>query len=388
MRHAFLHIGDTHLQSGHPRNADRLASLDQIVTHALSLDNLAAILWPGDIFHARPSTQDRNDVAERLLALAAHGPVLMCPGNHDEPGSLDIFAKLKTTYPVHVITRPQVFMFHTRTGMPASCFVFPWPHKAGLVAAGVEAEAVGQTAESLLDPLFMVSAAELEEKASQGHITLMIAHASIGGAISSVGQPQIGKGIELSPGQLARLGPIYKGFSHIHLHQELHGAVYAGSVSRQDFGENEDKGVVIATFDGDERAWSWEFVKLDVPKQFRVNGTLTPEGFEPDSGEDAEAALDCKGADVRVRYRYRRSEAGVINTAHIERLFAGARSLQLEPDPITEAEVRAPEIVAARTLEEKVQAYCARQQVEYTDTLAEKVADLQAPVAAPEGKVA
>src|SRR3990167_5962571 len=103
-----IHVGDVHLQHGHPRNADRLASLDQIVDEGRQLDQLGAWLLPGDLFHARSTVADRNDLAERLALMADVAPVVVVRGNHDQPGDLDIFSRLKARWPVSLATRPGV----------------------------------------------------------------------------------------------------------------------------------------------------------------------------------------------------------------------------------------------------------------------------------------
>jgi hypothetical protein len=57
----------------------------------------------------------------------------------------------------------------------------------------------------------------------------MIGHVNVGGAITSSGQPNIGREIEISARHLDQLGNIYKGLNHIHKAQEIAGAWYAGS---------------------------------------------------------------------------------------------------------------------------------------------------------------
>ena len=387
-RHVFLHVGDTHLCSAHPRNADRLAALDQIIAHARTVEGLAAILWPGDLYHQKSTVDDRNSLVECVRAFAALAPVLIAYGNHDSLGDLDILAKLETRWPVYVIDRPRVARFETATGVDAAAFVLPYPHKGGLVAAGVEHEQLGQDARGLLEPVFIAAAHELQGEAAAGALTLAIGHVNVGGARSSVGQPQIGREIELDPGLLARLGFIYVGLNHIHRHQEIAGAVYAGSVCRMDFGEQEIKGFIEAEcVDG---AWDWRFVPLDVPRQLHVEGALTRTGFtvrtvndEPVStGPDVPGLVllgidDWKDADVRCRYAFKKSEISALDVAKIHAEFAGCRSLKLDGVPELEREIRAPEVIAAPTLTAKAEACCRTMGLAVTDGLQAKLAALQ-----------
>lgn len=69
--------------------------------------------------------------------------------------------------------------------------------------------------------------------------------------------------------------------------------------------------------------------------------------------------IDWNGCYVRVRYRYHAAERDLLGdaTARIEREFAGALRVDVEPVAITQREARAPEVVAATTLPEKLQAW-------------------------------
>lgn len=384
-RHVILHVGDLHICSTHPRNADRLAALDQVIDAVRQIDDLAAIVIPGDLFHQKSTVEDRNALAPRLQDLAgpAGAPVVLTYGNHDAPGDLEIFDRLETHWPIYVVNRAHVLTIRTRTGIEAAIFVLRYPHKAGLVGAGVEHEQLGQTARELLEPIFIEAAATLEESAAAGALPLMIGHINVGGSTASSGQPQIGQELELDPALLARLGPIYKGLNHIHRHQTVAGAVYAGSVCRLDFGEREPKGFIEVEYQRDGAAWEhrWRFVPLDVPRMVKVVGRLTREAFtireiDGETADGADASV-WRGADIKVAYAYRKSEIGALDLAKIHAEFAEARSLVLDPQPELDHEVRAPEIAAAATLEDKVEAFCALNQIAVTDHVRACLAALQ-----------
>ena len=69
--------------------------------------------------------------------------------------------------------------------------------------------------------------------------------------------------------------------------------------------------------------------------------------------------VDWTGSDVRVRYRYAASERDVLSTSktRIAAQFPGVRRLDLEPIAVSTREVRAPEVVAAVGLDEKLKAW-------------------------------
>ncbi len=242
-------------------------------------------------------------------------------------------------------------------------------------------------------------ASELEAATLDGAIPIFIGHVNVGGSISSTGQPQVGRELELDPALIARLDTVYNGLNHIHRHQEIAGAIYAGSICRQDFGENEPKGFIVV--DATDVAASWQFIALEVPEQLLIEGRLTRDGFqfehddwmcgsclgsgddqEPGEGGPCPACLgrgrrEWGGADIRVRYHYKKSETSALDSAHILAEFAGCRSLKLDPIAELEHSVRAPEVAAAVTLNAKVEAYCQRREIPWTHGLAAKLDALQ-----------
>src|SRR3990167_3265055 len=387
-------IGDVHLQHGHRRTPGRLASLVRIPREGLALDSVGAWLWLGDVFHQRSSIDDRNEVAPRIQAMAERAPVVLLAGNHDLPGDLTILGRLKGRYPILVVDRPQVLALQLATGALAAIAAIPYAHKGGLVAAGVEVAAVGQQAAPILDAIFLDLAEQLRTAKASGMHTLAIAHATIAGSLSSVGQPMgLERDIAIDAALLTRLGDVPKIFGHIHKPQELHGAVYAGSIARNDFGEVEDKRYLIVEFDaGEHRIVS---CPLDVTPLWHVEGDLTKESFtwrvtrgpdgeelEPprrqcvscqgtgDGQHDAlEGTLPClacngsggpvdwTGCEVRVRFRFNPDEKAALDQARILAEFATAKRLELDPIAVRNRAVRWQEGAQAATIGEKVAAF-------------------------------
>ena len=397
--HRFIHLGDLHL-GPNDRNADRIAALDQAIAENI-LQPAAAWLMPGDLFHQRSRAEDRNVLKERLKRMANHAPVVLCYGNHDAPGDLDIFADLFAVHPIHVINQPKVIDVHTATGVDAAIFVLPYPQRAGLIVLGVASDNLVDAARGALDLIFMDAAAKLEESRKAGMLTLMIGHVNVAGSIVSSGQPNIGKEIEIDQALLDRLGAIYKGLDHIHKAQAICGAHYAGSLCRLDWGETHQKGYLVIDYDrvsfehkGGPEVWHHVVTRrpLDVAPMYHVEGTLTREGFdwriingEPDRldyalNQPPDAGWD--GCEVRVRYRFAAAERSALNEALVKAPFVGAK--RIDTDPIAEHSraIRAPEVAAAQTLDEKLHAIAKGAGLEWTETLTEKLALLQQ---APDG---
>jgi len=217
----------------------------------------------------------------------------------------------------------------------------------------------------------------------------------------------------MDPLTLARYGDCPKVFGHIHKHQVVSDAVYVGSTCRMDWGETERKGWLLVQFAGpanDTRAHSWQFKELPVPPMYHVQGTLARDVFEwqvrkgPDGPVDDmptarvkcsacgghaptvtpagmlfgvelvdvtdNATLLCTtcngqgelvdwaGCDVRVRAKYPQSERIVHADAkeRIARMFPNARYRDIELIAVPSRELRAPEVAAAATVDEKLKA--------------------------------
>jgi hypothetical protein len=391
---ALVGIGDAHVHPG-PRQADRLAALDAIIAHGLTLPNLGAWLWPGDLYHTTSTAADRNAIVARLLRMNAAAPVVITYGNHDTPGDLDLLAHLAGPWPVIVVATPQVLRLPLATGARASIFVLPYPHRAGLVSAGTAHADLGQDARTLLEPIFMAATDELRAAAKAGDLCAFIAHVNIGGSMSSVGQPQIQREIELDPALLDRLGNMPKIVNHVHKAQTIHGAHYAGSICPMDFGEMEAKGFLVVECEPVPAeqvegitelpsAWSFDVVTvpLAIAPQYHIEGALTREGFTYQvvagpGGAVCDVPASWAGADLRVRYTYRAGELSALDEAHVHAEFAGCRSMKLEKVRVSEEALRAPEVIAAVTLPDKLERYCALTGIAWTPALAEKVDALQ-----------
>ncbi len=376
-------VGDTHLQSTHARNADRLRAFDQVIREGSALDRLGAWVHVGDVFHARSTPEDRNAVSERFQAMADRAPVIVFYGNHESPGDLEIFAKLRATHPIHVVTSPKVLTLALATDdVTASIFALPFPAKAGLVAAGISHIEMGDAARAALDAIFMQAAIELEEARARGELTAMVGHVNVGGSIASTGQPQIGREIELDSALLTRLGPIPKILGHIHKPQQIAGAWYAGSICRMDFGEIEEKRFLVVEFDDNTRDYNVRSYPIDVPPMYHVDGQLTRDGFTYQviggaPGEVQPTPESWKGCEVRVRYTFKASDRSVLTDATIHAEFAEASRLHLDPVAIPDREIRAPEVAVAKTLADKLHAWGALNDTEITERLLGKLERLE-----------
>lgn len=359
-----LHIGDTHVGANR-RQGDREDALRAILERARTLSRhgtLDWIAWPGDLYHAASSPEDRNIIASVLVELAALAPVVIVRGNHDVRGDLAILARLAEPGRIRVFESPDcVDLIGEASRARYTVAVLPYPERAGYIAAGVAADDQVNQGGRDLDLIMTTIAAALEARRDEGARLAFVTHANVSGAVSSTGQPQIGHELELSSAMLDRLPEETAVLgSHIHKHQQIGRLVYAGSITRLDFGENEPKGVVVWTWPGTVAdVPTWLFHELDTPRQVLIEMNVTTLGIQVVSvdGVPAEIPPDIPGADVRIRYRFRRGDAGAIDVAAIRALVPRARTVVLDPVAIAETVARAPAVQAAETFDDKVRAY-------------------------------
>ena len=86
-----------------------------------------------------------------------------------------------------------------------------------------------------------------------GTYKLFFGHFGVAGAMVSSGQPLVGRCAEYPLDPLRGLQAQYIGLSHVHLRQQLAPRIwYAGSLSRCDYSEVEDKGYHLIDLNGPE----------------------------------------------------------------------------------------------------------------------------------------
>lgn len=376
----FAHVGDLHLDDYSDNFDDCVAALDAVIIDALSVGVLAWF-WPGDLCHKAMGIRSKNVLVSRVQQMANVAPVIIIKGNHDKDGDLDFLTELETAWPVHVINDPKTLLLDLPTGEQATVFCLPYPNKGALVAAGADVAAVAHAA---LDTLILNGVSEGAEhirtcskEGRQMPYQFMLGHVSVAGSVASTGQPQIGNELEVDQATLKMFATGYVGLNHIHKHQVVSNAVYAGSLCRLDWGETERKGWIVIEAEPMPSAFSWAFREIKVPARWHVEGNLTAaDGFAyevrkgPD-GQHEEAPESWTGDDVRVRVRYQQTESAMValQLAGIKNLFSGARRVDVEPIVISDRQVRAPEVIAETTVKGKLQAWARLSEIPWTSEL-------------------
>jgi exonuclease SbcD len=223
------HCGDIHVEEDR-YFGDTAQCLEWFVEDSIHA-NTNLFIVDGDLTTYKQTIKERNLWVETLIQMGNHAPVILVAGNHGKEldGDLHVLARAKAAHPIYLCTEPEFIDLGE-----AAVAVFPYPRKG--VMAGNE-DSLGETFARQLD--------EFNRRFEQrpGCYKLFFGHFGVAGARVSSGQPLVGRCAEYPLDPLRSLKAQYVGLSHIHLRQELAPRIwYAGSLSRCDYSEVEDKG--------------------------------------------------------------------------------------------------------------------------------------------------
>src|SRR5579864_4627087 len=255
------HLADTHIgmenygrinpETGlNQRLHDFLASLDQAIDGAIAA-NVDLAVFAGDVYRTRdPTPTHQREFAHRIRKLTQRGiKVVLVAGNHDIPlsagraTSVDIFRALDVP-DVTVARTLGLHRIDTRSG-PVQVIAFPWAVRSLVLA---QPEYKNCTIAELNQAMIDLTSARLRAHAEELDPDLpaiIVGHAHLFGAkigaerlLTMGSDPMYDlQTFDLPHVQFVALG-------HIHKHQVLQYSapqvVYAGSIDRVDFGEQDE----------------------------------------------------------------------------------------------------------------------------------------------------
>ena len=225
------HTGDVHIEQDRYFE-DTAQCVDWFVEDAVRAEVNLFVL-DGDLTTYKQTIKERKFWIDALIRMSEHAPVLLVAGNHGKEleGDLYPLAKVKGKHLVHLSTEPEFLEING-----AAIATFPYPRKA---------ELIGTSQEQSLQGAFTRQLEEFNQRFTNhgGQSRLFFGHFGVAGARVSGGQPLVGRCAEYPLEPLRHLQAQYVGLSHVHLRQQLAPRVwYAGSLSRCDYSETEDKG--------------------------------------------------------------------------------------------------------------------------------------------------
>jgi DNA repair protein SbcD/Mre11 len=340
------HLADTHIgmenygrinpETGlNQRLYDFLNSLDQAVDGAIAAQ-VDLVVFAGDIYKTRdPTPTHQREFARRIHRLASAGiKIVLVAGNHDIPlsagraTSVDIFRALEI--PSVTVARTQsTHVLETKSG-PVQVVAFPWAVRSLILA---QPEFKNHTIAELNQTMIDLTRDKLRVEAEALDPSLpaiIVGHAHLFGA--KVGAERL---LTMGNDPMYDLqtfdlpGIDYVALGHIHKHQVLHYAsppvVYAGSIDRVDFGEqDEPKGWVYAEIHEKGRA-EWQF------RQVKARPFLTIEArVESDNATEDVVRAIARHADqldnaiVRLRIDVAPERVGELRDDDIRTQLKGA----------------------------------------------------------------
>jgi DNA repair exonuclease SbcCD nuclease subunit len=250
------HAGDFHLDEDR-YFADTAQCLEWFVVDAIQ-GVVDLFVINGDLTTYKATIKERNPWVDVLVEMPNHAPVILVAGNHgaELEGDLYVFGRAKGKHPIYLCTEPEFIELRE-----ATIVVFPYLRKAEM--AGNE-HGLCKTFTRQLD--------EFSRRFEQrpGSYKLFFGHFGVAGARVSSGQPLVRRCAEYPLDPLRSLNAQYVGLSHVHLRQQLAPRIwYAGSLSRCDYSEVEDKGYHLVTLNGPDLRPGLS----DMEVEFRISPT-------------------------------------------------------------------------------------------------------------------
>ena len=279
-----LHLADVHIGIENygrldarvglnSRVVDFVRRLDEVVEHALNED-IDLVIFAGDAYKTRnPSATIQREFASRIMRLSqADVPVVLLVGNHDRPNaarranSIDIFGTLQVKN-VIVANTERIHTIATKRGIPVQIATIPYRSRSHFLSSdrhkNLTLEEIETVSRKAISQNIRALAAQLNPELP----AILTAHLSVSEAKQGSEQHvMIGQDVVVLKSVVADPAFDYVALGHIHKHQDLSEgrqppAVYAGSLERIDFGEeNEKKGFVVAEIERGHA--SYEFVPV------------------------------------------------------------------------------------------------------------------------------
>lgn len=339
-----LHTSDWHVGKRldrHDRMEEHRAVIDEVVAIADDHD-VDLVVHSGDLFdRPSPPIDALHTALDGLVRLARGGgrPVVVVAGNHDSPEMFETLSRYLAPFGVHLvgtIKAPDeggIITLETGAGRAhVACFPFLRSVQTVDFMAAVESW-YGDYADRVRR-LTERYAEGLGRRASEGDITLLVAHFMVGGVKVRTGVPRGERDLHIGEAYAATPHAVptsvdYVAMGHIHAPQPVPGAPvpaeYAGSLLQLDFGEaGEEKRVVLVDVTAGIHAsissvpirsgrplvrvsgpWSDLAAREDLDDAF-LDLTVTTDGPQPGLMDTARERFDHV---VKVRAEYDRPEA-------------------------------------------------------------------------------
>ncbi|MFQ5650293.1 MAG: exonuclease SbcCD subunit D, partial [bacterium] len=243
-----LHTGDIHFKG------DLLEEIAKCTNHLLKTVKEASpdvVVLAGDLFDERQTYDSQTFLAamDFVRRLSGHSPVLIVKGTPSHDGHTLEFLRSERVYVSEspeqvVLTKDRTLESYAGGPLSRAKALFsclPSVSKAGVlsVMGGDLNGSNFNTVELMRDVLAGWGESNATIKAS-GVPVILVGHLSVMGATLSTGQQMVGREVELGVGDLRMARADLVCLGHIHKAQNWSEVFYCGSLTRLNFGEEEE----------------------------------------------------------------------------------------------------------------------------------------------------
>lgn len=360
-----LHFSDAHIRD---RDFVECAKCLGFIVEKAQAEKPDLIIFAGDAFHARDVRLDSLPaklVIGVFADLADIAPVVAVLGTPSHDGRApEILNMVKGKHEIYVATQPTQICMIAGGMMPTSQIqayarpdavitLIPQPTKEFFGKKG----SIQQTDTEIslaMGQIFAGFGAMAAQYPDAPHI--LVGHFTVGGAVTSTGQVMIGREIEVSREQIGMANADLVCLGHIHKSQWIEPNIYyAGSIYRENWGEQEAKGFMI--HDLHHAGRESHFVETPTRKIRKIEIDTTT-GGELDSLDLSIipdiARNPIAGASVRVEIKTWQDDAAKIDQDAIRNLLADASEVDIRIIRVPRETVRSIEVTKAQGLAEKV----------------------------------
>jgi len=339
------------------RLLDFLSALDQVVDYARE-NKVDLVLFCGDAYKSRePSQTQQREFARRIRSLSSSNiPIFLLIGNHDLPNAIgratttEIFDTLAVEN-VFVSNRPDIYRIPTSSGI-VQIVSLPWLRRSALLstegAKNLTFDQINQIAQEKLTNIIAANVPKLDPDLP----SILAAHVWVFGAeVGSERLINIGQEHVLLVSNVSNPAFDYIALGHIHRHQVLSQeppVVYAGSLERLDFSEEEDdKGFYVVEIEPEKesgkRRVSFDFHPINGRRFLTIDISVNSMDTDPTStvlkaiADQGDKVTD---AIVRVNISLPAEHEGQLRDSEIRNALAEACYLTITRDIRRETRAR------------------------------------------------
>ncbi len=381
-----FHTGDVHFQNSPLLGEIKKCAVKIVETAQKEKPDLVVIA--GDLFdHGVQLGSPASIEAVRFVqALGDISPVIIIRGTttHDTEKAVMVMKEVKTKNPIYsteIVEQIGLYgdgfaPINANDGLGANGLLaviscFPTVSKACIASVlnPEDMSCLGNEGSKLIADVLEYLGRKNESFVSKGIPTVFVGHGTVNGAIASTGQTMNGHDLEWTVGDLRLAGCSLYCLGHIHRAQAWGNIFYCGSITRLNYGEEEEKGFYIHNIESNTVKSTF------IPTPARKIKTKRAEGLPT---EDLLADVT-EGDCVRIVYEINEEDLSRINEDILKKvaLERGAAEVRIEKTIVPKVRVRAEGISSVHSSEEKLKRWAELTGVEITPTVIEKLQMLE-----------